>query len=414
MTDYDTLLANLEERIKAAEEMSEADSELLLLFNHRMKLLDSVYSKPRREKLLRHCTRMAEHVGGLADALEDREATETLVEWIVDYFENEGTKHSYRNALRMFGKRVTDGDDIPESIEWVPSGMSSSHNPVPDPAEMLEWDADVQPMIKEARNARDAALVAVAFDAGARSGELEALTVGDVSDHRHGKRILVDGKTGERSVSLIPSVPYLQRWLADHPAPDDPDAPLWSKLTEPEPLSYRAFLDIFKMLGERAGIEKPVTPTNFRKSNATWLARQGMNQPYIEDRQGRVRNSDATAHYVAKFGGEADDEYARLHGKDVESDTLEVAAPRECPRCDADNPPDREKCWRCTHVLDHPADEAVQADERDLRTAVLQLAKQNPDLLDDVENARTLVDLFEQHPDLYEDAREFSEALADG
>jgi len=87
---------------------------------------------------------------------------------------------------------------------------------------MLSWEDDVKPMIDETKNARDAALIAVAFDSGARSGELKSLTVGDVSDHEQGLQIFVDGKKGQRSVSLIPAVPYLNRWLSDHPAPDDP------------------------------------------------------------------------------------------------------------------------------------------------------------------------------------------------
>lgn len=74
---------------------------------------------------------------------------------------------------------------------------------------MLKWEKDVLPMIEETRNARDAALIAVAFDAGARSGELQELTVGDVTDAKNGLRIFVDGKMGQRSVLLIPSVPYL-------------------------------------------------------------------------------------------------------------------------------------------------------------------------------------------------------------
>jgi len=91
---------------------------------------------------------------------------------------------------------------------------------------MLDWDEDIIPMIEACKNSRDEALIAVAFDAGARSGELQDLTVGDVNDHKHGLRIFVDGKTGQRDVTLIPSVPYLQRWLGDHPAPDDTTAPV--------------------------------------------------------------------------------------------------------------------------------------------------------------------------------------------
>jgi len=43
---------------------------------------------------------------------------------------------------------------------------------------------------------------------------------------------------------------------------------------------------------EDAGVDKPVTFTNFRKSSASYLASQGMNQAHIEDHHGWVRGSD--------------------------------------------------------------------------------------------------------------------------
>lgn len=353
MTDPATQLDYLKERIRDSDEITDDDRDALLKFDRRMKLLDSKYGDHRRVKLLRHATRIAENVGGLADSLEQREAAEEIVLWIKDEYENEYTKHDYRTALRMFGEHVSEGEGKPRSIEWIPSGTSRSHSPVPDPAKMLEWDADVKPMIEETKNARDAALIAVAFDSGARSGELQDLRVGDVNDHPHGLQIRVDGKTGERSVLLIPSVPYLQRWVnSDHPSRDDPTAPLWSKLNSADEMSYRAFKNIFENAADRAGVKKPVTPTNFRKSNATFLARKGYGQSFIEDRQGRTRGSDATAHYVARFGGEADDEYARLHGVEVEQEEAEPFGPVECPRCGKQTPRDENSCvvWTRTRL----------------------------------------------------------------
>lgn len=90
-------------------------------------------------------------------------------------------------------------------------------------------------MLDACSNDRDRALIAVAWDAGARSGELRSLTIGNVADHKYGLQITVDGKQGQRTITLIPSVPSLRDWLRNHPAPDDPDASLWSKLNSPEP-----------------------------------------------------------------------------------------------------------------------------------------------------------------------------------
>jgi site-specific recombinase XerD len=101
-----------------------------------------------------------------------------------------------------------------------------------------------------------------------------------VNNHDHGLQIMIDGKTGQRAVSLIPSVPYLRRWPSGHPDKDDPDAPLWSGLNESTEITYRRFLNIFDDVARRADVEKTVTRTNFRKSNTTYLVRQGRIRRY--------------------------------------------------------------------------------------------------------------------------------------
>ncbi|PSQ27810.1 integrase [Halobacteriales archaeon QS_9_68_17] len=413
MSDTRAKVESLRERIQDSNDISEQDREVLLKFSDTIYLLKSEYTDHRHDKLLRHCTRIAEKVGGLADSLEDQSAAENIVRWINQTYTNEYTNHDYRTALRVFGRRVSEGDEIPDSIEWIPSGTSSSHDPVPNPSEMLKWEEDVLPMIEEARNARDAALIAVAFDAGARSGELQDLTVGDVSDAENGLRVFVNGKMGQRSVLLIPSVPYLQRWLSDHPDSNDGDAPLWSKLSKPEELTYRRFRSIFDDVAQRAGVTKPVTPTNFRKSNASWLAEKGMNQAYIEDRQGRKRGSDATAHYVARFGGEAEDEYARMQGVEIDEEEPDPIGPLECPRCGRDTPRHEPACVFCGQAISHTGIQSLGDQQQKVRDALFQFAQEKPELIEDFKRARDLTDLLENNPDLFGDAQEFADALSE-
>ncbi|WP_202932746.1 site-specific integrase [Halorussus salinus] len=78
----------------------------------------------------------------------------------------------------------------------------------------------------------------------------------------------MDGKRGERTIHLVMSVPYLQRWLNEHPGGDGDH--LWSKLSSPDRPSYNSFLGYFKNAAGRADVSKAVTPTNFRKSNTRW------------------------------------------------------------------------------------------------------------------------------------------------
>lgn len=355
MTDarasLDTLRTQIKDGIRDIDR--EQDREALLEFSDEVFLIPSQLGDLRHLKLLRHCTRIAEHGGCLVDALTDEAAAKEIVRWIHRNYDNEETNRDYRVALKQFGRRVgnEDGDKVPAAMAWIPSSMSSTYDPSPEPADMLRWKEDILPMIDATRNQRDAALIAVAWDAGPRSGELRGLTLGDVTDHTHGLQITVQGKMGQRSVVLVPSVPFLQQWLNAHPG-GDADDPLWSKLTEAEAPTYAGLLSGVKDAARRANIEKPVTFTNFRKSSASHLASRGINQAHLEDHHGWKRGSDVASRYVAVFAEETDREIARLHGADVEDlDEPEPTAPVECPRCHRQTSREGDRCMHCQQML---------------------------------------------------------------
>jgi len=431
-TDPDGALERLREQIQNADDLSEDDRELLLTFSDQLALLQSQYSTQRHEKLLRHCAIMA----GLSqripeadlpnveldDAIEDRDVAEDLVRWIHDRYDAEDTDRDYRVALRMFGKRVveagidvsTDDDGVPEALAWIPTTTSQNYDPEPRPGDMLEWDDDVVPMIEATRNSRDAALIAIAWDSGARQGELRDLEVGDVADHPHGLQITVDGKTGQRSVTLMPSVPYLNRWLDDHPARNDANAPLWSKLTTPELPTYQQHRKALREAAERAGVTKPVTFTNFRKSSAAYLASRGMNQAHIEQHHGWSHGSDVAARYIRVFAEDADNQLAAIHGKDVEEDNHDPIAPIECPRCARENPRDEPACVFCGQALEPGAAERVEEREREVRNAALAFASEHPDLVDDIDDLEQLMALFETDTEIAAEADRIAAVLGDG
>lgn len=354
------LIETLRDKLETGERGHEADRDILFKFSNKLFLLNSVYSDHRHEKLLRHCVRMSEEAGPIGEILTDKDATERVLSWVNRTYDNEETNRDYRSAIRVFATRVTDSDEPPESVAWVPTGTSKSYDPAPNPADMLDWERDVVRMVERSHNPRDKALIALAFDAGPRSQELQNLTVGDVTASELGLRIALDGKTGQRSVTLVPSVSWVEAWrFKEHPRKNDLDAPLWCKLSDGDALSYRAFLDIFKAAGKRAEVTKPVTPTNFRKSNASWLARKGASSHLIEDRQGRSRGSKVASRYVARFGDAESTRYAALHGMDVEIGEGPNMAPRPCPSCDSTNPPHALACEDCGQALEPGAAEAT-------------------------------------------------------
>jgi len=396
------------ETIASHDDLTERDRELLQQFDTQLGLRQ--YSTERHLKLLRHCKTLAgvvETAKGpdttpevdLADAVADREAAEAMVAWINRQYDNEETNRDMRVALRMCGKHTTDGDDVPETLDWVPSTTSRSYNPTPDPADMLNWDDDVVPMIDAVHNARDKALIAVAWDAGPRAGELLGLRVGDVSDATHGMQLSLDGKQGQRSVTLFVSDGHLSQWLGSHPAREQSTAPLWCQLNDGETqLTYQRCNDIIKRAGEKADVDKTVTFTNFRKSSASYLASQGVSQAVLEEHHGWSRGSDVAGRYIAVFDEASVRELARAHGLDISEEEREPIATVPCPRCGEPTPQDRPFCMHCQAAIDVEASQLI--DELTDRLDEALVTKDDPDARAEVLEIRQTLETNAGHLDM--------------
>ena len=115
-------IEELRQRIEESPDIGAADAAVLREFDDR---LEGVGER-RHERLLRYCVALAEGAdsGLLAAALDDREAAEALVEWVFEAVENEEENRNFRVALRVFGKRLGDGDGLPPSIGWIPTSVT--------------------------------------------------------------------------------------------------------------------------------------------------------------------------------------------------------------------------------------------------------------------------------------------------
>lgn len=374
-------------------DISDADRDALLEMSDQIRLMGpSEYSDHQHEFLLRRNLALAKEVGELAAALESRDAGERLVGHINSEKNNSPeTNKDYRVSLRNFGRLLTDGDDVPDVMGWIPGGYPSNYDPAPDPSDMLRWEEDIQPMLDACLNSRDRALIALAWDMGPRPGELFDLQRGAIVDHEYGLQVTLDGKRGRRSPVLIPSVPYVEQWLRDHPGGDGDD--LFCGLTSPDSVSNNRIRDILKEVAGRAGVDKPVTPTNYRKSSASYLASQGVSQAHLEDHHGWTRGSEIASRYIAVFDDANKREIARAHGLDVERDDETGITLVTCPRCEKRTIKSEEKCVRCNHALTQEAArkarqqriEAMKdlsATEGDVADAILTIQEHIGDKLD--------------------------------
>jgi len=84
--------------------------------------------------------------------------------------------------------------------------------------------------LKYCPSKRDRCYHAISRDSSCRPHELLKIKIKDIvfkmSGNRQYAEILVNGKTGQRHIPLINSIPYLKDWIVDHPQSGNPNAVL--------------------------------------------------------------------------------------------------------------------------------------------------------------------------------------------
>lgn len=368
------------DNIDNSDEIHPDNKALIREFNRDLKLED--LSEGWRQKLTTNLKVIAEHCGDLRFEDMDTNDVKDLVEWLHDRDLADETVRGYKQVIKRFWRWLHNlpRGEHPEMTDWINTTPSNGTNGTL-PTDLLTRD-DVDALKDGTRNARDRAFIAVLYETGARIGELIDLTVGDIEDHTQGKKVVIDGKTGQRRLRLLESAPPLNKWLNEHPTGEDDD-PLWCHLREPEPLSYHYIRQkLLERAKERAGVDKPVNPHHFRHSRATELA-QKFKEAQLKEWFGWTQGSSVPAKYVHLSGRDIDDAYGKLHGIVPEDEQEDEETVIECWRCEELNERDDKFCSRCGAALDEDTANLVavaeqktteSAEESDLELA-LDLAR---------------------------------------
>jgi len=271
---------------------------------------------------------------------------------MVSFFETISGKLSRSNVelhkavIKRFYKWLGQED----KVEWFKTKRTYSL-PVESTKDLLT-KKDVLALINAATTPRDKALIAVLYESGCRASEFLALKVKSVDFDRYGCRIIVNGKTGQRMVRLVESVPYLKIWINNHPLKQDPEAPLWLSERK-KAMSLERLYSLLRTLARRAGLKKRVYPHLFRHSRATELAKM-LTEQELKYYFGWTQSSRMAAVYVHLSGRDLDRKILKLHGlvEDREQKPDTSLKPKQCPSCNMLNPADAVYCYGCGHILD--------------------------------------------------------------
>lgn len=363
--DYREKVDNIFTMIEESDKIHPENADLLRDYR-RDKELNGM-SPATQQRNLSYMKIIAEHVEGTRFKDMDEGEVKGVVEWIHDRDLAEATRNTYKKSIRSFWKWMNDGE-IPDTVDWMKISSGASDQKLPK--DLLSKE-DVNDQIAAAKNPRDKALIALLYETGARIGELIDLTVGDIEDRQHGKKVVIAGKTGARRLPLVESVPHLNKWLNDHPNPES-DAPLWCKIQQGDPedqLTYNYIRQkILQINMDRAGIDKDSNPHHYRHSRASHLATE-LKEAQLCEWFGWEQGSDVPAKYVHLSGRDIDNAYDQLHGLEPEDDDDHGPSIRECWRCEEINEPDDQFCSRCGAALDENAaqtfEEQVQSDVKE-------------------------------------------------
>jgi integrase/recombinase XerD len=239
--------------------------------------------------------------------------------------------------------------------------------------EDLPTDEEVQKIISVcADSSRDKAMLSVHAEAGTRVGELLGMKIKDFTIDKFGGTIKVDGKTGVRPIRIVKSVPYLTKWLNDHPNKDH-DSPLWvyihSSDTFGQPINYAGFTNTLRKRVKQAGITKRIYSHLFRHKEITDLANR------LTESESRMRHGWETSSLMPS-------RYSHLNQDDLDEKMLGimgVKAPKEqkesfheCVYCKIRYPIEIRFCDNCSKPL-NIVDAIEMEKEQDARTKSLIL-----------------------------------------
>jgi site-specific recombinase XerD/ribosomal protein L40E len=278
------------------------------------------------------------------------------------------TKMEYRVCLRKLYKWLRGSEELPPEMRWIRLRPPGSDRKTVLPEDLLTQD-DVLRMMRNTRNARDRAFMAVLYETGCRIGELLFLRLRSIQFDVHGAVLSVPhfGKTGARRGRIISSVPYPREWLNRHPQGEIPEAYLWPG-PRGEVVGYARVRGMLREAAASAHVLKRVNPHSFRHARATHLANH-LTEAQMKEYFGWVQASAMAAVYVHLSGRNVDDAILKLHGKaDLAEEQEEKMVPKVCSQCSAQNPATNRFCSACGMTLDREtADQMLKSDWRGSR-----------------------------------------------
>lgn len=267
------------------------------------------------------------------------------------------TKKEHLVFIKKFWKWLYNIDDktYPVPVSWISTNEKIKNRKLP---EELLTEEDIERMVQVCDNPRDKAFLLLAYESGARIGEILNIKIKHVIFNQFGAYIMLNGKTGMRRVTVIMSVPALATFIDLHPCRDNPDSFLFltnynaiGKKGEFVPLTYGGARKILITLAKKAGIQKRVHPHLLRHSSATRAAKF-LTEAQMKVYYGWTSGSNMPSIYVHLSSRDVEDAIKKMNKIEITQEETVKATIKICQRCKQKNSFGSKFCNSCGYPLD--------------------------------------------------------------
>jgi integrase/recombinase XerD len=334
------------------------------------------FSKYHNNKPFKDITR--DNIIKFLNSLRKSEIEDPLNKWVGTY--NLVKIYLLRFFRWLYSPNVNHKDrPKPSIMENIPK-LKRKETSIYKPADIWR-PADDLLFLKYCPNKRDRCYHAISRDLSCRPHEILKLKIRDVSFKNIGTAIyaevVVSGKTTQRPIPLINSIPYLKDYLDhEHPQPGNPNAPLicgtGNKLgrhIDPSRI-YQIYIDyqkiIFPKMLESPEVlpeDKPKIRELLKKRWNPYVRRHSaltekstiLKEHVLRQHAGWKPNSNMHLKYLHYFGSESNESLLEAYGLVDHGVQIDQLRPKQCPNCQEGNKPDSKFCAKCRMVLTYDA-----------------------------------------------------------